>query len=189
MKTDYKNLNSFEVSAVVLAASGLALIGTIMFSSLSANQQEHFITAIRMFDIHEQAGEELVALENIFEYQQNFMNQFYIAFAQEAQLPDSVMQAPTKVAQAYNSFLAYSDQFEADYQRTYTSPHRQLALEPGLVSGISVSSSETNQAISGCGSSAKQAKKAEELKLPYAYVPPNWVALSKKVEHIVSTMK
>ena len=182
MRTNYQNLNSFEMSAIILAAAGLGLISTMIFSALPAQQQNHFIAALSVFDIHTQADAQVQAATKIFAAEENFMNDFYVSFTQIASLPDSVMEVPSTVAQTYQLFLSYADGVASDYQLTYAPPTRQLAFEPGLVSGIAI---EQRSESSGC-SEPEAGSVSQELFLPYTFQPPDLDNFRQKVEGFTS---
>ncbi|GEM_PF-2933863 len=137
MQTDYKNLNSFELSVIAFAAVGVVLTCTIVFSGLTSKQQSYFLSAVTMFDLHEQVastGNDLVA---VLDVPGEFYNQFYIAFTQVAVIDSENFQVPVAVlTTAYNSFANYSDQMTFDY-RSQNSPGQQLAYL-GQVSGASI---------------------------------------------------
>ena len=137
MKTDYKNLDSFETAIVTLLIVGIGLTGTIIFSGLPMQQQDNVAGALSMFDIHQQAAGELVVVVAIFDTSQEFLDQFYLAFTQVAVLPDEVanrmIEAPTQVVRAYQGFLSFSDQFATQYRNEYWDK-----IDVGKVAGLSV---------------------------------------------------
>lgn len=181
MRTDYQNLNSFEVSAVVLATAGLGLIATIVFSGLPLRQQELAISSLSMFDIHDQAIAQARAVNRIFAGERKLLDTFYMAFTEEMSLPPEKLQVPKEYVQIYNSFLTYSEGVAVDYQHEYSATPK-LAYDSGFVSGASIDSS-VQPSISCPGHGNEEA-----LIIPYEFKPPDINLWRQKVESNISKL-
>jgi hypothetical protein len=117
MHTDYQNLNSFELSVVVFIGVGVLLIGTIAFSSMGIRHQNNFLQALNILDVQAQVAESAASIQTLLSFQQEFYNQFYVAFTQVATLPAETFEVPRKYIQtAYNAFANYSDEIVFDYR-------------------------------------------------------------------------
>src|SRR3989344_1231080 len=114
MKTDYQNLNSFESSLVAFIAVGVALVGTIIFSGLSFKQQDNILAAINVLDIHGQASESVAIISSIIDTEEEYYNQFYIAFTQTLSMPETpiaeALRWTSNVKVAHEQFLSFSDE-------------------------------------------------------------------------------
>lgn len=82
MKTDYQNLNLFEFFAVFFVVIGIGLTCTILFTAFNDKQQSYFISALDVFDIHEEAMSSAQSVAVMKDVPQEYFNQFYIAFSQ-----------------------------------------------------------------------------------------------------------
>jgi len=88
MKTDYEDLNSFDASVVITIVIGLSLIMAMGFSQLSFENQADLVKAVPIFDLHDQAQQQLAVIQLMFESSEIFLDRFYVAFTQVAVLPD-----------------------------------------------------------------------------------------------------
>ena len=71
-----------------------------------------------MFDLQAQAVTAAENVQSIFDIQAEFYNQFYIAFAQVAVLPEETFSVPQEFFQtAYNALANYSDQVAENYNQ------------------------------------------------------------------------
>jgi hypothetical protein len=104
MRTDYQNINGFESLTIVFIIVGIFLAGTIIFSGLASKQQVKFVAALDILDAHEQVVQSLRGIGLIYDGQQEFFNQFYIAFTQVAVVnPDGLKISRDTLIAVYKS--------------------------------------------------------------------------------------
>lgn len=142
-KTDYKNLDLFEASAVTFAAVGVLLLGVISYSSLDEGHQRMVASAFEMFDLHEQAVQQGHAMHAmIFKMPQAALDEFYLAFSDGMVLPDSAASWVETFAQqtqvAISDTLEFSDRVTIAFYRTVESNNRFLLPDPGRVAGAAI---------------------------------------------------
>lgn len=121
MRTDYQNLDRFEISTVILIFLGLGLTGMVLFSGFNFQQQKHFATVLTIFDLHEQANNQIESIEFVFNATDVFYQQFYNAFTEVTVLPaDDISFFQTLGQQtqiALDNISNYSDQFALNYDQ------------------------------------------------------------------------
>src|SRR5258708_24100236 len=102
MKTDYKNINSFEVAVVGMIAIGFVIVGIFLFATLTPRQQTRVTSAFDLLDIHEQtastAASTIEGVKFVIDVPNEFYNQFYIAFTEVAALPSETFEVPQQIA-------------------------------------------------------------------------------------------
>src|SRR3989344_7584887 len=96
MKTDYEDLNSFDASVVITIVIGLSLIMAMGFSQLSFENQADLVKAVPIFDLHDQAQQQLAVIQLMFESSEIFLDRFYVAFTQVAVLPKDTFTTTTR---------------------------------------------------------------------------------------------
>ncbi|HTL39588.1 MAG TPA: hypothetical protein VL306_02140 [Methylomirabilota bacterium] len=174
MKTDYKNLNLFDASAVAVALIGICLISTLVFFGLPAKDQDNVTKALSMFDLHDEALQEVSAVEGIFNISNNYMDQFYIAFSEVAIMPAEIFTVPASAKTAWNNLLAYADVVGETYRENNSSSTQYIAADNGevlgamIVSGIDSLNFDQDQINPDAFSSEN------ELVLPYSFNAPSW---------------
>jgi hypothetical protein len=137
LKTDYSNLNSFELSAVSFIVVGIVLLGTIIFSSLDYKQQTIVARGFEILDMGEEATATTETVKFVVNIPHEFMDQFYVAFTQVAVLPAETFEIPQTVFQtAFDEFINFADQTAVAYA-SQNSLERALVYAP-MIAGTSV---------------------------------------------------
>lgn len=137
MKTDYQKLSLFEIAVIGLIAAGMILIGLIVFVNLGPADQNKLTHAIEVFDLHKQARQEATAVVFLFEAQQKFYEEFYVAFSQVASLPSQdaefLVEMGHQTALLWERFGEYSEAIAIAYNQA----NQPVLLEPiGHIAGI-----------------------------------------------------
>lgn len=97
MRTDYQNINGFESLTIIFITVGLVLTGAIIFTGLTPKQQTGFVAALDILDARRQAVQTVAEMSLVYGGQQEFFNQFYLAFTQVAIVPPENFEASKKV--------------------------------------------------------------------------------------------
>ncbi|MEO8065776.1 MAG: hypothetical protein ABI643_02885 [Candidatus Doudnabacteria bacterium] len=185
MNTDFQNLNVFESSAVFFITIGIFLITTILFSGLNFSQQNNVIRSLSVLDIHQQVGESLAEAQLILSGEEEFYNQFYIAFTEIAVLPADVFEAPGQyIKLAYNGLADYSDQFVYGYEKRnsyrYSFESSGKSARAGIVAGAMIDEDymQTTQTAEKCPQTSAGPPKAI---IPYSFAPPEWQSIKQSI--------
>lgn len=180
MKTNYQNINGFETLAVIFAAVGICLTAAMIFASLPDRQQREVAGAFDILDIREEAGQTMQNLELVFSGQQEFLNQFYIAFIQAASISPGEFQSAGKILhQAESAIGEYADIIGPSFVARNTS-EVQIATS-GKVAG----------AIIDLSNILKYSKKVEpdpkppQFSAPYGFKPLDLKPLGEQVMRIL----
>lgn len=179
MKTDYQKLNTFESSVVVFIVIGVGLLGTIIFSALNAGQQNNLQQALNILDVHRQVAQSVESIKTMAAIQQEFYDQFYIAFTQVAVLPEETFEVPAIYFQtALNAFADYSDQFAYNY-RIVNSNSEERVYGP-IVAGtvIALADSWKNPPRR---SVQEKTLSPPEVDIPYSFAPPQWQPIKNEL--------
>ena len=145
VKTNYQNLSAFEMSAVVVAAIGLVLVGLQIFVTLPADKQMQVAAAFQILDVHNSvagaysgvAGTYALATDTM----QNFYEQFDIAFVQTFSYPDTIGYQTQRIATAVAN---YSDSVAVSYRNTSNAENQNL----GQVLGALIVNQQTEAPVS-----------------------------------------
>jgi hypothetical protein len=113
MIIDYDKLTAFEASSIVVAAAGLALIGTEIFISMPMQTRTELASAFNLFDMHEQVATVSSTAQFSYTVAQDFMEEFDLAFNQTLSFPDQIGTPLIKFA---DSFSTYSRSMAINYQ-------------------------------------------------------------------------
>ena len=140
MKTDYNNLNLFDAAVVAMSGIGIVLIGAVVFVSLPNQQKHNLNQALSIFDIGNQAQEELVAMESLLGFSNDYLDRFYVAFTQVATVSPDQLPMPNLVSGAVENLLAYADTIEAGYLEKNSPHHEEIAVRNGEVLGALIES-------------------------------------------------
>ena len=180
MKTDYKNINSFEAAVVGMIAVGFVIVGIVLFATLTPRQQVNVVSAFDVFDLHQQTiATTSLTLESVtfvWNIPTEFYNQFYIAFTEVATLPEQAVEMPILVAKELSRNISVAidnlaDQASRGYmsQAQYHNQNSEMALLPydGKIMGamIEVSDKLSNMTV-------VERNSHSSLKMYYDYVPP-----------------
>jgi hypothetical protein len=190
MKTNYQNINSFEVAIVGMITAGFILVGIILFSTLTPRTQANVASSLNMFDIHERVADTISSTTDeigfMMDIPNQFYNQFYIAFTQTATLPSETFEIPAQIATELSRDVSaainnlgvqvaegYSHQIQTEVQSSQaTQEGTELAYEsyPGKVLGatvdlISAGATAGSVRIVGIGT-------GQNINFPYTYSPP-----------------
>ena len=137
--TDYKNLNWFEAGLVIFIALGILLIGAILFMNLNPKQQDNFVSALNMFDLHQQVAHSAGDFQVVWAMPHQFFQEFYKAFGEVAVMPAGHIEyfenLSRQTAFLYSDFLHYSDQVTFDY---YLANQPAPVSSGGQVAGVAI---------------------------------------------------
>jgi hypothetical protein len=177
MKTDYKNINSFEVAVVSMIAVGLVIVGLTIFSSLTPRQQLAVTSAFELFDVHERTVETVENVKFVLDIPNEFYNQFYIAFTEVATLPSETIDVPQEIAgeivrNIKTAFNTLSDQAMSGYM-AQSQYHNQTAsltelAHDGVIMGAMIEMTDKMSTMVLVNTS-----KPEEINFHYEYKVPN----------------
>ncbi|MBX4191841.1 MAG: hypothetical protein KW804_03515 [Candidatus Doudnabacteria bacterium] len=188
MKTDYNNINKFEVAVVSLIAVGFVILGITLYSSLTPRQQSVITSSLQMFDMKEHVATTIDEIKFVYGIPNEFYNQFYIAFSDVVTLPLddfevigwAVGELSNQTSVVINHLI---DQTAAGYaaQNQSVSQYSQLAeLSPnGKVMGavIDVSDTISNLVV-------REQSVRTSLDFHYDYTPPKLELLSSELNHL-----
>lgn len=82
MKTDYNNINKFEVAIVSMIAVGFVILGITVFSSLTPRQQTQISSAFDILDMNDHVAASIEGVKFVYSIPEEFYDQFYIAFTE-----------------------------------------------------------------------------------------------------------
>lgn len=185
MKTDYTNLNTFEVLVVMFIMIGAMLVAIISFSGLTPAQQSHVTMAFNILDMHEQAPQIIQSTENILDIPGEFYNQFYLAFTQVAVVDLNPFEYSGQ------SLLDYADRIALNYS-SQNLPDNQMVdqtlaldIDVGKVLGVSFDLIQDSPVVKNC----RGEPQAGVVLVPYSYQEPK-INLTKLIGSIsFNTMK
>ena len=176
MKTDYKNINSFEVAAVCAIIVGFLLVGIVLFSGLTPNKQAAVASSFDIFDLHRQSMEAFETIKFVYDIPEEFYKQFYIAFTELATLPEGTLEMPVETAaelyrNVASAFTNLSDQVANGYSKQNSKARGNVAQAyEGQVMGamidLSYRVSEINEDLFV---SKEQAPQQESIKIQPTY--------------------
>jgi hypothetical protein len=139
--TNYQKLNLTESLAIIIAILGVGLLSLLGFNSLSVEQKNVVVSGLQVFDIHEQVAHDAQLIKQMsFDFPQEFLQKFYVAFEQTLSLPEDeiawwqTMGQQTQIA--LNNFGEFSERIAIHYQ-SLNQP--KIASPPiGQVAGVAI---------------------------------------------------
>ncbi|OGE73701.1 MAG: hypothetical protein A3I07_02010 [Candidatus Doudnabacteria bacterium RIFCSPLOWO2_02_FULL_42_9] len=157
MKTDYQNLNWFETSLVAWGFVGVVVVGIVFFTGLTPQMQSDVAQAVTILDMNQQAQGVVDTVTFVWDAQNDFYEQFYLAFTEVATIPFEDFE-PT--IEAYSLAINHlTDQVRSGYEG-----QQQISYDTqGKVLG----------AIIEIGSIDTEPTYELELEMPYKFETPN----------------
>lgn len=149
MVNNHKKLNGTEISALVFACVGIALISSMLSPNIGIGIQQNIVSAMQIFDFSESYKEPLEVPKFVLEAQESFLEEFYIAFTEVARIPENDIQEAIVFT---DQFFAYSESLAKNYSdlayedKNYTLDIALVLKEmnQGRVAGISTESKLNN---------------------------------------------
>lgn len=128
MEEDLQNLSGFHAAAVVMIAIGIGLIAAMLFLALPSDQQLAVKQSLIVFDAHESFGKQVESLRFVFEIQQKYNEEFYLASTQVLSFPDEASRVSVALIKSFESFAFFSDVFVANQNQTRMAQSTQTNL-------------------------------------------------------------
>jgi hypothetical protein len=188
MKTDYNNINKFEVAIVSMIAVGFVILGVTLFTSLTPRQQANVTAAFKMFDVREQAAATVEDVKFIFGVPEEFYNQFYIAFTEVVSFPAEDIELATSVAvELKNNVVAVFDNLTSQVVQGYAQQNQlqersdDFALLPydGKIMGAMIDLSDKISSIT-----VREKNPPTSLNLHYEYSAPKIELLNSALKYL-----
>lgn len=186
MKTNYQQLNLFEVCTVMMIFVGVILIGFYMYLSTPSGTQKNLASAVELLDVSAGVPQILDNVAFIVDSQEEFYDQFYLAFTQVATVPFDNVHFNT------DAVFGFAEQVAANYTeqnkpKSIQSNNQILTLNLdlgiGKVLGASIDLPEQPILVKNCHSEIK----IEEVEVSYSYVKPK-INLEELARSMASSM-
>lgn len=192
MRTDYQNINKFEVGIVCVIAIGFVIIGVILFSSLTPRKQAEISGALNMFNIRQEAAETIETVEFVYNIPDEFYKEFNMAFVQVATLPEDTLNVPLDTYTQLYRIVAYvvnnlTDQALVGYRaqnqfQIATASQRHIAYDGKIMGAMINVADRLSQVV------VREKPRSQNLDLYYSYPTPDYnLSISRMVERAKSS--